>query len=785
MKKFIRQLIFILLSAVSSFSYSQTDSIKGQLTTRFNDYFALDRETIHAQLDKDVFLSDEQIWFKGYVLNRKTRTPFLLTTNVFAVLMDQEGNKIVEHLLFSNSGSFSGNIKLDKKYASGNYYLQFYTNWMNNFNEDESAVYKITIVNTEKPLFPSDKPDYSKINIDFNPQGGSNLVLGIKNVVGIRLSDCSGKPIPVTEGEIVDENGQSITKIFLNNFGYGKFDVIPSTKAYKAVFTINGETVSASLPPAQQNGITLDVNNYATSDKTFITISGNPGYINSLPEKKLFISVNQDDKSILFDMNFVNGLLEQKLAFLNENLFDGVNTMMVFDSKKNVIAQRLIFKYPSEKASATIAPSNKPNFYTGKTDYASANLSIAVLPENSIADKGHSDLFASLLINPYLTEKITNTHYYLDQVSKSKLYEMDLLLMNQKKLKYEWSDISTKTPVQNYEFDYGLTVKGTLNQKQTNIERYKIKLYSFFARLNEITEIDDKNEFYFKYLVAADSTLTNISLLKVPDLNTALPMKISIKVMNAKRSFNHPYVPYSECQPKLEPIEANFPGFLDRDVTHLEEVEVENKNKLTRQMSYGNAMLTGYKITPENNGMDVLNFIQNHGFDVEKSWSGVSIFGRARTSVNGARSQPIVYLDGFKMMSFDELDGLRMEDIDEIYINAHAIVASVNNNMGVIKIYRKKASLYQGKEPKTNVFTFSMEGYQMIYPFVNADYSTKSDQGFENFGVIQWIPNILTDEHGGFSFQLPFTGKQNVKLLIEGITPEGKLISEIKTISVN
>ncbi|AWI24614.1 hypothetical protein [Flavobacterium pallidum] len=785
MKKFIRQSILTFICLISLLSFSQTDSTKQEISSRFTDYFRLYRESIHVQLDKDLFLSDEQIWFKGYVMNRKTKTPFLLTTNVFAVLTDQQGNKMEEQLVFASGGSFSGNIKLGKQYASGNYYLQFYTNWMNNFNEDESSVYKITIVNTQQPLLPSDKPDYSKINIDLTPQGGENMIMGVKNVVGIRLTDCYGAPVPVTEGYITDANGNQIMRISVNRFGYGKFDIIPETGTYKAVFTINNQTFSAPLPAAQQNGIAIDVNNYAAPDRTYLTINANAGYVNALPGKKLFVSVNQDEKAVVFEMDFKNGLSEQKLVFMNDNLSDGVNTVTVFDANKNALAQRLVFKKPSDIFTSIITPSGKSNHFIGKTDFAKANLSISVLPENSLADKGHSDLYASLLINPYLAENVTNAHYYLDQNSKTRLYELDLLLLNQKKMKYPWKSIEGGSPTRNYDFDYGLTIKGTLNQKQGNINKYMMKLFSLFAGIREMAEIDSNNEFYFKNLVAPDGAQASISFVKAPELSNALPAKMTLKVINATRSFRFPYHATAECTPILEPIDLIFPDFNEKDIIHLDEVKVDNKNKLTRQMGYGNGLLTGYKITAENNGLDVLNFIRNHGFDVEKRLNRVNIYGRSRTTINGQRNQPVVYLDNFRMMDFDELDGMRMDDIDEIYINAQAIVSSVNNNIGVIKIYRKKISQYPSKDPKTNVVDFRMEGYQMIRPFVNADYSDKSDAGFDNFGIVHWMPNIVADDFGGFTFQLPPTGKRNVKLLIEGMTPEGMLISEIKVISVN
>ncbi|AWA28815.1 hypothetical protein HYN48_01205 [Flavobacterium magnum] len=785
MRTIIRQSALLLISLTSFLSFSQNDSIKKEISSRFTEYFRLYREAIHVQLDKDVFLSDEQIWFKGYVMNRKTATPFLLTTNVFAVLTDSQGNKVDEQLVFASGGAFSGNISLGKKYASGTYFLQFFTNWMNNFSEDESSVYKVTVVNTEKPLLPSDKPDYSKVNIEFNPQGGGNLILGVRNVVGISVTDCTGAPLVLTDGYLADGNGKEIMKISLNKFGYGKFDFTPESAITKAFFTLNGQQVSATLPPAQQQGITLDVNSYAAPDKTYVTIGANPGYVNSLPGKKLFLSVNQDEKAVVFDIDFNNGLLEQKLIFMNDNLSDGVNTVTVFDADKNMLAQRLVFKKPADTPAANLTPSGKLNQFTGSSPYPHANLSISVLPENTLADKGHSDLYASLLINPYLAQKITNAHYYLDQPSKTRLYELDLLLLNQRKLKYSWSAIAAGPPARTYEFDYGLTVKGTLNHKQGNIDKYMMKLFSLFSGIREMATIDSNNEFYFKNLVAPDGAQGSVSFVKPPELSNPLPAKMAVKVINASRSFKFPYRPGAACVPKLDSIDLIFPDFNEKDVIRLDEVKVDNKYKLTRQMGYGNALLKGYKITAENNGLDVLNFIRNHGFDVVRNLNNVAIYGRSRTTINGQRNEPVVYLDNFRMMDFGELDGMRMDDIDEIYISSTAIVSSVNNNIGVIKIYRKKVGQYPGKEPKTNIVDFKIDGYQMIRPFTNADYSDKSNAGFENFGIVHWIPNIITDDNGGFTLQLPATGKRNVKLLIEGMTPEGKLISEVRTITVN
>ncbi|MBC8645481.1 hypothetical protein H9W95_20050 [Flavobacterium lindanitolerans] len=58
-------------------------------------------------------------------------------------------------------------------------------------------------------------------------------------------------------------------------------------------------------------------------------------------------------------------------------------------------------------------------------------------------------------------------------------------------------------------------------------------------------------------------------------------------------------------------------------------------------------------------------------------------------------------------MSFDLLLNMRMNEVDEIYINAHAIVPSVNNNIGIIKIYMKKGG--SNSPQKNNAIPFEIK----------------------------------------------------------------------------
>ena len=71
-----------------------------------------------------------------------------------------------------------------------------------------------------------------------------------------------------------------------------------------------------------------------------------------------------------------------------------------------------------------------------------------------------------------------------------------------------------------------------------------------------------------------------------------------------------------------------------------------------------------------------------------------------------------------------------------------------------------------------------------ILPFINSEYISKSDKSFENFGLIHWIPNLVTDDNGNYKFNIPNDGIKKIKLVIEGVTNEGAIISEVKEVTI-
>lgn len=785
MKKIIPILFILSLFAGNKMQAQQADSTKVKIANAIAGYFELDRESIHAHFDKKIFFSNEEIWFKGYAFNKKTGTPFFETTNVFAVLYDDKGKSMGEQLLFSYLGTFSGSFKLGPALPSGRYHIQFYTNWMNNFSENESAVYPVDVINVNENLLTDyDTPDYSKINIDFNPEGG-NFIEGVVNNLGVRISDCNGNAIEAKQANIVDASGVAIKSFFIDKYGYGKVSITPTTESYKAVFTINDKTVEAPLPKVMSQGLAMEVNNYVIPGKTIVKLRTNQRSLPALSKKPLFLVIHQNNKSVIYDINFNNQDTEKEMVIINENLYPGINICRIIDSEMQQVAERIIYQMPVTKPEVSFSLMGKTNDtlkISGKSNFPYADISISVLPEHSLANNKNNDVFGSLGINPYLNQPINNAAYFLTEPTKAKKYELDLFLMNQKSGKYNWYDILMTPPKMTYDFDIGLAIKGTINQSLSDVKKYRIRLVSPHSLIDDYSEINQNNEFEFKNLVFGDASYMRFSLLKIPSIPT--DMKFQQQVFNRKRSFNKPFQPSpAVCErPPMKLSQLDLPIF-GKEVIILNDVEITGKakGKLTYSKAFGNSNLRGYKVNPEDN-TSLLLYISTNGFNVTNNMGRVSITGRVKMSFNAPQSSPEVYINGRSLLSFDELQDISMKDVDEIYLNPNALIPSMKGNMGVIKIYLRKMST--GAVKNLSQSTEIASGFAKIRPFENPIYSSTNNKGFQDFGVIQWIPTVLTDENGEFQFEIPPTGAKTITVYIEGFTPEGNFISETKTLSI-
>jgi hypothetical protein len=194
-------------------------------------------------------------------------------------------------------------------------------------------------------------------------------------------------------------------------------------------------------------------------------------------------------------------------------------------------------------------------------------------------------------------------------------------------------------------------------------------------------------------------------------------------------------------------------------------------------------MLRGHKIDSTNNFTTVLNFIEANGFKVERNIGKIQIY----TRLPGITSQlptPIVYIDD-RQLYFDyyEVEFLKMDELDEIYINALALVPSINNNLGIIRFYTKKQQNTYSKKPNPNSF-FVKDGFSKSNTFQNLNYVSASSNGFNNFGIISWFTKTAPGSNGNFTFDILDYNKKNCKIIIEGMTIDGQIFHEEKVVQL-
>ncbi|MDQ5930831.1 MAG: hypothetical protein QG594_2620, partial [Bacteroidota bacterium] len=105
--------------------YSQVTNNDESLKNLIGAYFLQDREIIHVQFNKDIYVNNEDVAFKGYVLSQMYQAPHANTTNVQLVIYDEKDQIVKKQLLYTNKGTFEGGLHLSDKFKSGRYFFHF------------------------------------------------------------------------------------------------------------------------------------------------------------------------------------------------------------------------------------------------------------------------------------------------------------------------------------------------------------------------------------------------------------------------------------------------------------------------------------------------------------------------------------------------------------------------------------------------------------------------------------------------------------------------------------
>jgi len=782
----MRVTIIIICSLLFFQSNSQTIDNKKLIENCLENYFQYDRENIHVQFNKNRYVNNEDIGFKGYITSKNNTILAENTTNVQLIVYDTQRQIIQKKLLFASKGTFAGGIHLDDKFKAGKYYFHFFTNWMHNFIEDDSFVQTIEIIDKKETYnFDSEEPNYKTAEIRLFPEGGS-IISDIINTVGVKITDCNQRGIQINDGIIVDSKSNEISHFHTNQSGNGVFYLNPDlNETYTLNIKSDKLTISKPLPSIQETGLVVSYKDNLSGQNLLINVKTNEKGVAFYQNKKYTLLIQQNKNAILKEITFNNKQTDQIVYFDKKYLSKGVNSIRILDDNLNEICERLIYNYGTINPVTTLeakAVANDSIVLSGKIDVNQANISISVLPADNRCAEQKRSIMGTFYLNAYLEIPEINNYSYYDSENKNRTAEMELLMLNQNRSKYLWNNIKSNPPKINYTFDKGVTISGKVEKILKSNSKFKVSLFSPKDNVFEETMIDEKSNFKFENFYARDSTVFILQMMD--EKNLSITTKMTTRVFS-NTSPLYLALPFEKfiCPP-INKTNDNFTFSapkLEQSVIKLNEITIQNNFKKLTLVSKADMSMNaqGFKIQEGQHG-SVLDFIGRNGYRTGIDVENNEAYIRSSYSSNSDNA-PAVYIDDIQQTDFNFLFDLEISDVDEIYIDKSGLSDTSSRSNGTIKIFLKKG--VKNKYFKTKYTSMIVtNGFSPNIEYKSSYFETQKE--FYYFGTLNWTPTIAIKDNPNFEVKFPKGNQKEIKVQIEGFTSEGQLISEIKKIPV-
>ncbi|WP_298510710.1 hypothetical protein [uncultured Kordia sp.] len=779
MKKSYLFLLLIIFSIGSSFAQKEST-----IEDEYYAYFKLPREGLYLHLNKTTYFEGEEIWFKGYAYDQRNQLASKATTNINVGIYDAAGNQVQKHMFAAENGVTHGNFAVDSTFTAGTYYIKAETNWMKNFKEDDAFIQKIEIKTSEE-IVKDSVDEEAKFDFQFLPEGG-HIVANITNNIGFKIIDNNGKGVSVS-GIVYNKDKKQVASFESNTLGMGKFLLqFEKDEPYTAEITLeNGTTITKQLPKAQSQGISLVLQSLS-EDKIIIDFSTNDETLKNNPSKKYKILIHQNGKLKIAALQFSD--TKKAVSIEKERLFKGVNTITVFDDQQQPILERLFFNnYGIKKTKIHAAMLNtiqdsilisvKELHLNNK-----ANVSISVLPETTESYHPQHNIISNFYLKPHLRGFIENPQYYFHKMDRKKMYELDILLLTQGWSRYDWEDIFSQKPIVRHRFDTGITISGRVNRPTTGIKQ--LFLYATKNHSAKFIDIDENQDFTLTNIFLEEdeeikfSYITEKGALKKPS------MYLRFLTTNKEDNISEVYL---EEVKNIKSETADFTIPKDFFYEASEELDaVILKAEKDKKPKFNNLFLRDpsvTEITLENYGLyaSLVQYLNYNGFNATENMGRVSISSRIARG-----GTPAVFFNDVRLRDFSILYNMSLAQIERIVVDRYSIAPSLRGrSTGVIKIYSRITPLFKKAGVEIQYLSDTAPAsFAVGKKYYAPNYSSYLNPIFQKYGAISWIPSVELTTKNATTFKIYDTYTKNVTLFIEGISENGDLISERKTIQV-
>ena len=806
-------LLSIFLLNISA-TYSQENTTLNKVIESYEDYFKIDRKAIHLHTNKTIFTSGEHIWFSAYLFNKKTNAMAVQNEYVYVNLIDSKGEIISSKTILYENGSASGEFFIKPNLDSGDYFMQAYTPQMNDFNEDDSNILPIRILNFDLEQNEDFVSDNLNLNITITPESGT-LLDNELGTLGIQIQDNNGYRI-IPDSTFLETSTAIRKPIDISPLGSGQVSFIPtSDKKYVVKSYLGNQIFQTPVSNVKNKGYVLSAKPNLDQRNLWIKVKSRFNETLDSPEN-LKLVFHKDGNITPIPIETKTTSWSDDIIISFNQLYPGINTFSLIKNDNELVAERIVYNPDTHVDLApqilkVVKEQDSVKFWVAtsgnKTTTPIENLSVSILPSQNLSFTETRKMSSSFYLSDYFTH---DKLLLIQSLNKSDArfldYAINSLLLNKTNGKYAWNTILEKNKINK-----------TLATKKTScLEGYigsikelknpaQVLLVSNTNKVYETADLNEKLQFKFNNLSLKEKskfTLTLINKKGKPISSlfffTLKPDEINFKhAFKPKRSANNKQIAKKDS---LNLIKKE--GEL-KNIQELKEVVV-SANKLKYQK-----FLTGYqgiKIDSTHLGTVTLgNFVQRYGIrkgyidinptnpDDLRRANSVQHFKLCLTTGIGSSNSyevipipifPTIVFNGQFSEYFDDYANVRLEDIDEIYYIK--IPGAQCDLLSFVVFTHPDYELNNTPKhlQKSKEFVV-VNGYQQPKSFTRPEYLSTTGNEFKKFGIVSWFPKISTEKNGVVSFKVPNTGENELKINLQGYNLSHNYLSESLEVDLN
>ncbi len=762
------------------------------LLSKFSEEFP--QEKVYLHTDKPYYLTGETVWFQAYVTAGAIHQLSPLSKTLYVELINSNQEFIGRYLIRVENGLGRGQVPLARYLATGSYQLRAYTNWMRNFSDDFFFTKELKIWNADEPDDEISNSNTNNIDVQFFPEGG-NLVAGIKTNVAFKAIGTDGLHREMSAA-LINGRGEQIGEVNSNHLGMGVFSLTPQMNE-QYFLRAAGTDHKYPLPQVQQTGFVLTLIPKFDSPEVTIKLQSSPTTPNR--ESVTLVVHNRGIPAFIAQASLSNNLYFLKIP--KAKLQHGLAHFTLFDGAGRPQANRLFFTNLANPLQVEVTTAKKEvqsreltvieiQTRDAKNQPVQAFVSLtATNNDEVIVDNAATTIENYLLLQSDLKGHIENPGYYFDETKTDRLEKLDLLLMTQGWVRFNWSNlIADQWPQITHGIEQGINIQGSMKDdlSKKGVEGGKVTYVPIEGSSDIVVAPTGKDgRFIFDALTFYDSAAIVLQgtnkkdkpfvLLEVDPIYPSQATSFTpTQISSSKSEFERFLI-----QKGLERNKINAAYGFGENVIVLDEVKIEatkvDESKENRVYTGASRSIKASSVPGAAYLFHPLELIRGvAGVQLRPNPPGYDVVIRGVGSI-ASGTTPLILLDNVPI-TITSLNQIAVESIEsvDVFKGTEAAIFGSQGGNGVIAFFSKKG--YSGQVDRKGVLSTRVGGYQVAQEFYVPKYDVSKPEHVkpDRRSTVFWSPAIQTDVNGYARMEY-YNGDEaiSVRIQAEGITPAG------------